>query len=165
MYYCHMESPVGELLLAGYRHALHLISFPSDGHAAEPEAGWELAPRLFTVARHQLAEYFAGQRRHFELELAPHGTPFQLEVLRALQQIPFGETRSYRDIAERIARPRAVRAVGSANARNPLPIVIPCHRVIGADGSLSGFGGGVQVKRYLLELEASVVACNELIHH
>ena len=103
----------------------------------------------------QLTEYFAGKRQSFDLQLAPQGTDFQLAVLAALQTIPHGETRSYLDIARQIGRPSAVRAVGAANGRNPLPIVIPSHRVIGADGSLTGFGGGLEAKLYLLELEGS----------
>ncbi len=102
----------------------------------------------------QLDEYFAGERQDFSVNLKPAGTPFQLSVLEALQAIPYGRTATYRDIAEAIGRPSAVRAVGAANGRNPLPIVIPCHRVIGADGNLTGFGGGLAAKQYLLSLEA-----------
>ncbi len=101
----------------------------------------------------QLDEYFAGRRRGFDLELAPRGTDFQLRVWRALAEIPYGETVSYADIAERLGRPGAARAVGRANGTNPIPIVVPCHRVIGADGSLTGYGGGLPIKRALLELE------------
>ena len=101
----------------------------------------------------QLGEYFSGERLTFELELEPKGTPFQIAVLDALVQIPYGETRSYKDIAIEIGRPKAMRAVGAANGRNPLPIVIPCHRVIGANGSLTGFGGGLETKTFLLDLE------------
>ena len=104
----------------------------------------------------QLDEYFSGQRTTFDLKLAPWGTDFQLEVLRALQEIPYGETRSYQDVATHIGRDKAVRAVGAANGRNPLPIIIPCHRVIGANGSLTGFGGGLSTKRFLLDLERGV---------
>jgi methylated-DNA-[protein]-cysteine S-methyltransferase len=103
--------------------------------------------------KQQLDEYFAGKREAFDLKLAPHGTAFQLAVLQALQEIPYGETRSYQYIATRIGKPKSVRAVGAANGRNPLPIIIPCHRVIGSDGSLTGFGGGLPTKRFLLDLE------------
>ena len=106
-------------------------------------------------ARAQLEEYFRGERRVFALELAPRGTPFQLRVWEELVRIPFGATASYGEIAQRIGQPAAVRAVGQANHVNPLPIVVPCHRVIGADGKLAGFGGGVDVQRALLVLEGS----------
>jgi methylated-DNA-[protein]-cysteine S-methyltransferase len=101
----------------------------------------------------QLDAYFAGRRRDFDVRLAPEGTPFQLRVWAALCEIPYGETISYAELARRIGNPNAVRAVGAANGRNPLPIVVPCHRVVGADGSLVGFGGGLDVKRALLDLE------------
>ena len=103
----------------------------------------------------QLNEYFEGRRKDFTLDLKPSGTPFQLSVLAALEQIPYGQTRTYAEIARQIGRPKAVRAVGAANGRNPLPIVIPCHRVIGSDGSLTGFGGGIAAKQYLLSLETA----------
>ena len=101
-----------------------------------------------------MAEYFAGERREFDLSLRLSGTEFQMSVLRALQQIPYGETTSYAEIAERIGRPKAVRAVGAANGRNPIPIIVPCHRVIGSHGELTGFGGGLDTKEALLRLEA-----------
>ncbi len=110
---------------------------------------------VFKQAEDQLNEYFEGERQRFDLKMKPSGTPFQLSVLAALQEIPFGQTTSYRNIAESIGRPKAVRAVGAANGRNPLPIVIPCHRVIGADGSLTGFGGGLAAKSFLLNLESA----------
>ena len=103
--------------------------------------------------RRQLAEYFAGERREFDLTLAPEGTPFERSVWEELRRIPFGETRSYGEIARAIGRPDAFRAVGRANGANPIPIVVPCHRVIGADGSLTGFGGGLEAKSRLLEIE------------
>ncbi len=108
---------------------------------------------LLASAVSQLREYFAGQRQRFELPLDPQGTDFQRKVWKALEEIPYGETRNYREIAEAVGTPRAVRAVGAANGRNPLPILVPCHRVIGADGKLVGYAGGLQVKRILLELE------------
>jgi methylated-DNA-[protein]-cysteine S-methyltransferase len=103
--------------------------------------------------RRQLAEYFAGERREFDLTLAPEGTPFERSVWEELRRIPFGETRSYGEVARAIGRPNASRAVGRANGANPIPIVVPCHRVIGADGSLTGFGGGLEAKSRLLEIE------------
>ena len=148
-----IDSPIGKLLLAGDQRGLVLLGFPHGKGQIEPAQDWENDETAFTEATQQLKEYFSGRRQTFDLELAPEGTEFQLDVLNALQQIPYGETRSYADIAVQVGRPRAVRAVGAANGRNPLPIVIPCHRVIGADGSLTGFGGGIPTKKYLLQLE------------
>ena len=153
MFYTMLASPVGELLLAGDESALHMIGFPSGRGAVAPDADWERNPAPFAEATRQLDDYFAGKRRTFDLPLAPTGTPFQRDVLSALQQIPYGETRSYGDLAKAVGRPKASRAVGAANGRNPLPIVIPCHRAIGSDGSLTGFGGGLPAKRFLLDLE------------
>lgn len=153
MKYCYLDSPVGGLLLAGDAQGLKLISFPEGKMTRQPEPGWTEDPTAFAQARQQLGEYFAGKRRQFDLKLAPEGTAFQLDVLKALQAIPYGQTRSYAELARSIGRPKAVRAVGSANGRNPLPIVIPCHRVIGANGSLTGFGGGLPTKKALLTLE------------
>ncbi len=110
-------------------------------------------PVLGQTAR-QLDSYFAGELRYFDLPLRPEGTPFQLRVWEELRRIPYGETRSYREVARAIGSPEAVRAVGAANGQNPIPIVVPCHRVIGANGKLTGFGGGLDVKRLLLDLEA-----------
>ena len=153
MYYTYAASPIGQLLLAGSADALQVIGFPHGDKARRADIGWERYDEPFKKTARQLNEYFAGERREFELELAPEGTKFQVEVLEALRGIPYGETRTYRDIAVAVGRPKAVRAVGNANGRNPLPIVIPCHRVIGSDGSLTGFGGGIEIKRYLLDLE------------
>ena len=111
---------------------------------------------MLLEARRQLDDYFAGTRRDFDLPLSPRGTEFQRNVWRTLAAIPYGSTWSYRDLAQRIGRPAAMRAVGAANGRNPLPIVLPCHRVIGADGSLTGFGGGLPTKAFLLRLEGSL---------
>jgi len=148
------SSPLGPLMLVGDGNVLHWIGLPEGKGRLAVESGWEKDDTAFPDARRQLDEYFAGERTEFQLSLKPSGTRFQLEVLEALRAIPYGETRSYRDIAQRVGRPKAVRAVGAANGRNPLPIVIPCHRVIGADGSLTGFGGGLAAKLLLLELEA-----------
>ncbi len=156
MIYRTIETPIGQLLLAGHQDKLEKIGFPSGKGAIEAEDDWVEDTSAFEEAALQLGEYFDGKRQDFDLSLQPCGTPFQLEVLEALQGIPYGETRSYSDIAEQIGRPRAVRAVGAANGRNPLPIVIPCHRVIGANGSLTGFGGGVETKKSLLDLEQRV---------
>ena len=153
MYYTYAASPIGQLLLAGSADALQVIGFPHGDKARRADIGWERYDEPFKKTARQLNEYFSGDRQEFELDLAPDGTTFQVEVLEALRGIPYGETCTYRDIAVAVGRPKAVRAVGNANGRNPLPIVIPCHRVIGSDGSLTGFGGGIEVKRYLLDLE------------
>jgi methylated-DNA-[protein]-cysteine S-methyltransferase len=153
MYYCYFATPIGDLLLAGDDDALHLIGFPEGSMRREPEPDWIYSDKPFAEACKQLGAYFAGDRQIFELPLRPNGTEFQLQVLEELQKIPYGTTASYGDIARRIGRPKAVRAVGAANGRNPLPIVIPCHRVIGSSGDLTGFGGGIPTKEALLRLE------------
>lgn len=154
-------SPVGPLLMAGRGGRLRLIAFatgPADAAGARPEPwpAWQRNDAAFADAVRQIEEYFAGARQAFDLPLDATGTPFQRRVHVALRHIPYGETRSYSDIAAAIGRPRAVRAVGAANARNPLPIVVPCHRVIGKGGALTGFGGGLPAKRHLLALERRV---------
>jgi methylated-DNA-[protein]-cysteine S-methyltransferase len=154
MYYCYLDTPIGELLLAGDDDALCLVSFPEGSMRRDPAPDWIYNEKPFKAARQQLTEYFAGDRREFDLPLKLSGTEFQMSVLHALQQIPYGETTSYSDIAERIGRPKAVRAVGAANGRNPIPIIVPCHRVIGSHGDLTGFGGGRDTKEALLRLEA-----------
>lgn len=154
MYYCYLQTPIGELLLAGDEDALSLVSFPQGSMRRDPEDNWIYNEKPFVTARQQLNEYFAGERKEFDLPLRLNGTEFQLSVLDALQKIPYGETTSYAAIAERIGRPKAVRAVGAANGRNPVPIIVPCHRVIGSHGELTGFGGGLDTKEALLRLEA-----------
>lgn len=142
-----VESPLGTLALTGTDSALTGLLFRPDGTASSPN------PFLRRAAA-QLAEYFAGKRRHFDLPLAPEGTEFQKKVWAALCGIPYGETRSYGEIAAVIGNAKASRAVGMACNRNPIGIIIPCHRVVGADGSLTGFGGGLHLKAALLRLEA-----------
>ena len=154
MRYCETSTPVGPLLLNGDENGLRGISFQGGLHPAAIPAGWQSTEVPFRETIAQLDAYFAGRLRRFDLPLTPEGTPFQLEVWSALADIPHGETVSYSELARRIGRPAASRAVGAANGRNPLPIVVPCHRVIGANGSLTGFGGGLAIKRRLLELEA-----------
>lgn len=153
MYFCYLETPIGTLLLAGSESELKLISFPEGSMHREPEPGWTFSETPFREACRQLKEYFARKRTGFDLALAPDGTPFQLAVLDELTRIPYGKTASYGEVAQRIGRPKASRAVGAANGRNPLPIVIPCHRVVGSNGALTGFGGGITTKKTLLELE------------
>ncbi len=155
--YAHMESPVGALLLARDDVGLRVISFPSGHKARAPEPGWQKTDIAeFDDTTSQLTAYFDGETTEFDLPLKPEGTPFQMAVWEALQDIPYGETISYGELAKRIGKPSASRAVGAANGANPLPIVIPCHRVIGADNSLTGFGGGVDIKAFLLEHEWAV---------
>jgi methylated-DNA-[protein]-cysteine S-methyltransferase len=153
MYYCYLDTPIGDLLLAGDEGALSLVGFPEGSMRREPESDWIFSDKPFAAAREQLTAYFAGERKTFDLKLNPVGTEFQLQVLDELQKIPYGITASYGDIARRIGRPKAVRAVGAANGRNPIPIIIPCHRVIGSTGKLTGFGGGIPTKKALLKLE------------
>jgi methylated-DNA-[protein]-cysteine S-methyltransferase len=152
--YAWYDSPVGRLLLAGEPEGLILISFPNGSRAQRPAPAWRSDESVLAAAIGQLAEYFAGQRRAFALPLRPRGTAFQQAVWQALREIPFGATISYGELARRIGQPSAARAVGAANGANPLPIVVPCHRVIGADRSLTGFGGGLATKRFLLAHEA-----------
>ncbi|MFQ5609399.1 MAG: methylated-DNA--[protein]-cysteine S-methyltransferase [Woeseiaceae bacterium] len=154
MYYCYHDTPIGELLLAGDENALCMIGFPKGSMRRDPEADWIYNEKPLADATKQLDEYFDGTRTTFELPLQLNGTEFQVQVLEELQRIPYGETTSYGDIARRIGRPKAVRAVGAANGRNPIPIVVPCHRVIGSTGDLTGFGGGLDTKEALLRLEA-----------
>jgi methylated-DNA-[protein]-cysteine S-methyltransferase len=157
MNYCYLESPVGTLLLAGDDNAVHRIEFPNDGKPIRPEAGWkESMTGPLAEAVRQLREYFSGSRTDFDLPLAPEGTEFQRKVWNRLRDIPYGGTISYGELARRVGNPKASRAVGAANGCNPLPIVIPCHRVIGSNGKLTGFGGGLPTKEALLALEASV---------
>src|SRR5262245_35626242 len=156
--YTWYESPVGPLLLAGTRNGLNYVSFSSGRHAVSVDPAWAEDGPLFDDAVRQLGEYFAGERKTFSLTLIPEGTEFQRAVWSELQNIPYGETISYKELAERIGKPKAVRAVGAANGANPIPIIIPCHRVIGNDGSLTGFGGGLPLKKRLLELESRQLA-------
>lgn len=154
MYYCYIDTPIGELLLAGEEDALSMIGFPKGSMRRDPEPDWIYNEKPLAEARRQLQEYFAGERKAFDLPLHLSGTEFQVSVLEALQKIPYGETVSYGEIAKRIGRPKAMRAVGAANGRNPIPIVVPCHRVIGSSGDMTGFGGGIDTKEALLRLEA-----------
>lgn len=153
MKYQYVESEIGEILIAGDEAGLKYVGFPTGKGKIEPALDWQRDDGSLDHVKAQLDEYFAGKRKSFDIKLAPHGTRFQLDVLKALQKIPYGETRSYGDVATSIGNPKAVRAVGAANGRNPLPIIIPCHRVIGANGSLTGFGGGIETKKFLLALE------------
>lgn len=152
--YCYFDSPIGKILLAGTGDTLLLLGLPEGKGRREPETHWQHNPKAFKDCRAQLGEYFAGKRTSFDVQYKLQGTEFQQQVLKSVAKIPYGSTDSYGSIASKIKNPAAVRAVGGANATNPLPILIPCHRVIGKNGSLTGFGGGLNAKRFLLELES-----------
>jgi methylated-DNA-[protein]-cysteine S-methyltransferase len=158
LYWHEIDSPIGRLLLAGDGSSLIQVCFQSGPRPQQPANDWIADGAPFRAAIAQLGEYFAGERHRFELQLAPRGTEFQRQVWRALTEIPYGKTVSYGELARRIGKPSAPRAVGLANGANPLPIIVPCHRVIGADGSLTGFGGGLPIKRKLLALESAAAA-------
>ena len=152
-----VDSPVGPLFVAADDAGLRAIEFRENRHPVKDKGDWSEGDNaVLRDARRQLGEYFAGTRRTFELPLSPVGTEFQLGVWTTLATIPYGETISYAQLAARVGKPTAMRAVGAANGRNPLPIVLPCHRVIGADGSLTGFGGGLPTKQFLLKLEGAL---------
>jgi methylated-DNA-[protein]-cysteine S-methyltransferase len=151
MYYTTMESPIDELLLASDGVALRRVEMAP----FEPPTQWEFDERPFEAVVAQLGSYFKGERNHFDIELEAGGTPFQARVWSALRGIGYGETVSYLDVARLVGSPKAARAVGRAVGANPLPIVVPCHRVIGADGAPTGFGGGLERKARLLELEGA----------
>jgi len=153
IFYHYMKSPVGKLLVAGNEKGVYFINFPRNGKLSLPKSEWIENPKPFKEALRQLEGYFAGTLKTFSLSLCLNVSPFQKMVLTALRRVPYGETLSYGELAGKIGNPKASRAVGQANARNPIPIVIPCHRVIGCSGQLTGFGGGIAVKQRLLDLE------------
>ena len=145
--YAVYDSPCGRLKIGYTDTAIRYVLFTDEKGRGKPSA-------LSELAASQLTEYFSGKRKDFDLPLEPQGTEFRKKVWSALTEIPYGETRSYKDIAERIGNPKACRAVGGANNKNPISIIIPCHRVVGADGSLVGYGGGLDKKTMLLDLES-----------
>jgi methylated-DNA-[protein]-cysteine S-methyltransferase len=153
MRYTTIDSPIGELLLAGHSGGLRRLWMSP----FRIQPGWTHDPGTFADVHEQLDQYFAGERHEFDVELDLVGNDFELSVWDALLGIPYGETASYGDIAKRIGTPSAARAVGMANGRNPVALIVPCHRVIGSNGSLTGYGGGLERKRFLLELEAGVL--------
>jgi methylated-DNA-[protein]-cysteine S-methyltransferase len=155
-WYDYLDTPIGKLLLAADAKGLQQVWFETGKHRQEPDPAWQRDTAKVAFARKQLEQYFAGERQNFDLPLHPVGTEFQVNVWLTLADIPYGTTISYAELARRIGQPLAVRAVGAANGRNPLPIVLPCHRVIGSDGSLTGFGGGLPTKRFLLGMEDRV---------
>jgi methylated-DNA-[protein]-cysteine S-methyltransferase len=143
-------TPIGRLVVAADEEGIRHVLFENGKYGAAGRETWKRDGKAVCEAREQILAYFAGERRRFDLPLRPVGTPFQLKVWTTLGEIPFGATWSYADLARRIGEPKAMRAVGAANGRNPLPIVLPCHRVIGANGRLTGFGGGLPMKQFLL---------------
>ncbi|MYC25497.1 MAG: methylated-DNA--[protein]-cysteine S-methyltransferase [Gammaproteobacteria bacterium] len=159
MYYEIFSSPVGPLLLQGVDSKLRQLSFLKNRNTKSfIDPVWIRRTDCFADVKIQLKEYFEGQRQEFDVELdfGVPNTTFSAQVWRELQQIPYGETRSYRDVANNIGRAKAFRAVGQANHRNPIAIIVPCHRVIGSDGTLTGFGGGLDTKKYLLDMESRI---------
>lgn len=155
-HYCYTDSPFGKLLLVGDFQGLSHVNFQDGSAPMLPEAEWRKDAAFFVNAIVQLKEYFAGERVRFSLRLNPKGSDFQRQVLEVVSRIPYGETSSYGDIARMVGKPKAARAVGTCNRTNPIPIMIPCHRVVGSNGKLTGFSGGVEFKRWLLDLEAGM---------
>jgi methylated-DNA-[protein]-cysteine S-methyltransferase len=156
VYYSTMQSPLDELLLTGNGTSLTGVFMTPHRHGPARGADWVRDDAAFAEATRQLREYFDGRRTSFALPLAPAGTAFQQRVWMALRAIPYGQTVSYGDIARTIGNPKAVRAVGLANGRNPISIIVPCHRVIGSDGALTGYGGGIERKQWLLTHEGAI---------
>ncbi|CDO59601.1 Methylated-DNA--protein-cysteine methyltransferase [Candidatus Phaeomarinobacter ectocarpi] len=161
--YTYIPSPIGDLLVAGDADSLHLISFPTGSKTIRHAEHWQRDDDGFRDVAEQLAAYFAGDLTQFNLPLTLDGTDFQNEIWRNLATIPYGQTASYGEMAKKAGRPKASRAVGAANGANPLPIVLPCHRVIGSTGALTGFGGGMDAKKFLLSLEGALPAQGALL--
>jgi methylated-DNA-[protein]-cysteine S-methyltransferase len=156
MYFDYFETGlIGTLTLVGDEAGLRHIDFQKEKNPISIRDDWEKNPRYFESVKTQLRAYFKRELKQFDLPLAPEGTPFQLKVWQALRTIPYGALVSYKTIAAAVGNPKAVRAVGAANGKNPIPIIVPCHRVIGSDGSLTGFGGGLETKQRLIDLERS----------
>ena len=154
MFFCRHDTPIGPVVLAA--RADGTLTHLQFAHRFTPPEKWQEDARRCDEARRQLDEYFAGKRRRFDLPLAPAGTDFQRRVWRALLEIPYGEAISYGELARRVGKPRAARAVGAANGANPIAIIIPCHRVVGASG-IGGYAGGLNIKRHLLSLEGALL--------
>jgi methylated-DNA-[protein]-cysteine S-methyltransferase len=156
MFYDYFDTGlIGTLTLVGDEQGLRRIVFPKENSPTTVQDDWRKRPEFFAPVKAQLRAYFNGELKRFDLTLAPAGTPFQLKVWQALLAVPYGELVSYKAIAEAIGNPKALRAVGGAIGKNPIPIVVPCHRCIGSDGSLTGFGGGLDTKKRLIDLERS----------
>jgi methylated-DNA-[protein]-cysteine S-methyltransferase len=155
IWYAELNSPIGKLTLEGDGQALTRIRLPEEDWTPDPDTMRVRKPELFKEAAGQLGAFFRGERTDFDLELSPRGTPFQNKVWGLLREIPCGETITYGELAKRTGNPKAARAVGAANGQNPIPIIIPCHRVIGSSGKLTGYAGGLEAKKTLLDLEKS----------
>ncbi len=156
-HYCYYLAPIGELLLVEEKGKLEQLMFPNHHQNKQINPEWKKDKSPFSKIIRQLDDYFSGKSTSFSLEMSPSGTDFQKRVWKELSKIPFGETIHYGLLAERIGNPNASRAVGMANGKNPIPVIVPCHRVIGKDGSLTGFGGGLDIKKQLLQLEGVIV--------
>ena len=152
-YYSYFDSPLGQLLVRGDGHFVTGLFMPHHKGWRGPDASWQRSEAAFTTVRDQLAEFFAGERQRFDVPVKLVGTPFQQRVWQELTRIPFGTTITYSQLAQRIGQPSACRAVGHANGRNPISIIVPCHRVIGASGKLTGYAGGLNQKQWLLDWE------------
>ncbi|MBF0260199.1 MAG: methylated-DNA--[protein]-cysteine S-methyltransferase [Desulfamplus sp.] len=157
IYYCHIKTPLGKILAVQGEKGLKKLFFPCDGVMVPHDQGWVENRTILKQTADEICAYFNKDIEKFSIPLDLKGTPFQHKVWQALMKIPFGKTVSYRDIAQQIGNPKGCRAVGGAVGKNPIPIIIPCHRVIGTDGSLTGFSSGLAIKRYLLDLEG--IAC------
>jgi methylated-DNA-[protein]-cysteine S-methyltransferase len=160
-YYSHIECPLGQVCIQGDGQFITGLYLPLHKGWKGPDATWQQSDAPFATARKQLAEYFAGERQQFDLPLQLQGTSFQQRVWRELMNIPFGATITYAELARRVGQPTASRAVGAANGRNPISIIVPCHRVIGASGKLTGYAGGVDKKEWLLAWERRTIAESE----
>ena len=154
-HYCYYQAPIGDLLLVEENEKLEQLMFPSHYQGKQINPQWIKNEKPFTEVVRQLKAYFAGKLHSFSLDINPIGTEFQKRVWQELLKIPYGTTTYYGQLAEKIGNPKASRAVGMANGKNPIPVIIPCHRVIGKNGSLTGFGGGLKIKEQLLQLEKS----------
>ncbi len=155
MKFSYLDTPLGRMLVTRDDAGITGLDLPASSHQRHVGADWVRDDAAFDDIRTQLGEYFAGTRQQFDLPLHPRGSAFQRRVWAALTEIPYGETTSYGKVAAAIGHPDGARAVGLANGQNPIPIIVPCHRVIGADGSLTGYGGGLPAKQFLLSLEAT----------
>jgi methylated-DNA-[protein]-cysteine S-methyltransferase len=159
-YHTTIPSPLGEILLLSDDDFLTGLYFPNHKWGPSPQASWQWAEEPFALVRTQLAEYFAGERQEFDVPVRLAGTPFQQQVWQQLTRIPHGATITYAELARRVGNPAATRAVGAANGRNPVSIIVPCHRVIGASGKLTGYGGGLGNKERLLAMEREAAGAN-----
>jgi methylated-DNA-[protein]-cysteine S-methyltransferase len=154
-YYDYYDSPHGRMLLVSSENAVTAVYFVGQKYAATPQKDWRRDRDLAALrqARRELDEYFAGKRRRFDVSLAPEGTPFQRAVWKAIAAVEFGKTITYGELAKRAGRPGSARAAGAATGRNPISVIVPCHRIVGSDGSLTGYAGGLKKKQALLKLE------------